>query len=173
MVDPTWKENCPACGTKVDVNQLGQVYGHSGVNGCPYSGTSDLARQGIYPLKFDYRPVITAAAAYVDDCDGATIRYELEYDPKIGEYISLRTADGDVFGIAEITNVFEGELREVFKLVKRAKARYTFSKSSDLKEAMNGYYGEEIDYDTRVVGLTYSPWIANCYKDGPAIKDGV
>lgn len=173
MVDPTWKTTCPACGAKVDENQMGQVYGHKGVTGCPYSGTGSLQRQHIYPLKFDYRPVITATAAYMDDGLAATIRYGLESEkrPAAGEYISMRTADGDVFGIAKAGTVEDATLRHAFRQVRNSKARYSFDRSSDLKEAMNGYYDTDIDYDTEMTHILYRPHIPGVYRDKPPAND--
>lgn len=173
MVDPTWTEQCPACGYDAQVNQLGQTYGHKGATGCPYSGTGPLVRQHIYPLKFDYFPVITAAAAYIENGNAATIRYDLEQAPAAGEYISMRTADGDVFGIAKVHRDIRGTLSEVFTEVRKAKARYWYRRSSGLVEAMNGYYGEDIGPDTSVVGFIYEPHIPGCFKSGPPVFDRV
>lgn len=164
MTDPTVASTCPACGIRASVNQMGQVYGHTARNGCPYAGTGPVERQGIYPLKFDYGPVITAAAAYIDDCNAATIRYGLDDLPAGVTYLSLRTADGDPFGIARVKETHESVLNAVFHTIQRSKCRYGYENVDRCRDALNGYYDDEIELSSEVTGLIYTPWIANCFK---------
>lgn len=157
MVDPTWKTTCPACGDRVPKNQMGQIYGHQGMNGCPYSGNRGLLNQHIFPLKFDYFPVMTAVASYLGDQPAATIRYGLEEPPAAGEFLSLRTADGDVFGYAKVHGTMRGTVYDAIRWVRDREAHYSHSGSEDLLDALNGYYDDEITPDTEVVGILYTP----------------
>lgn len=170
MVDPTHLTACPACGYRASANQLGQVYPHGGVTGCPYSGTGALRRQGVFPLKFATRPAITAAAAYIDGGTATTIRYDLddEQRPEGGDYLSLRDVDADPFGIATVERTLDGPLNHVFTVVRDSPARHGINRSQHLVEAMNGYYDTvDIDYETTVTAVFYDPHITDCYRDEP------
>lgn len=173
MVDPTWKTECPACGYETDENQLGQLYGHRGVNGCPYSGNGRIQAAGVYPLKFDTDPMLTAAAAYVDDCDAATIRYECDIVPQ-HDFISLRDTDDDPHGIGRIQEQITGPLIEVFGHVWNAEGvRYGHEEESSLLAALNGYYSDEIGHQTEVTAVIYTPWLRRTFTDRMPIEDGV
>lgn len=173
MVDPTTRTECPACGHAAPTNQMGQTYGHSGINGCPYAGTGPVERQLIYPLKFDYLPIITATAAYMDDGLAATIRFALDPErrPAAGEYISLRTVEDEVFGIARVEEDRIGTVKDVARDVWRSKARYPHDSGQQIVDVLNGYYEDDIDLDTEVFAILYAPHITDCYRKEPPALD--
>lgn len=161
MVDPTWGKECPACGYSAQVNQMGQMYGHEGATGCPHQGSRFTPRRsGIYPLKFDTRPAITATLAHKEDWEAATIRYDWEHADLIvtGEHLSLRDGYGDPFGIGEVKGLARGPAREVLKKTWDSSARYPLGSGDELLAAMDRYYGEgTVTLDTEVLGIIYEP----------------
>lgn len=163
MVDPTWTETCPACGyERASVNQMGQMYGHAGVTGCPHSGSRfDPVRSGVYPLKYDVRPAITATLAYKEDGLAATIRYDWEYADHIeeGEFVSLRDRQGDPFGIGRVAVLHRGTTSDVLKSVWDGDARYPIGSSDELLSTLNHYYEDAITLSTEVLAVEYAPTI--------------
>lgn len=157
MVDPTTTSPCPVCGYAADVNQLGQTYGHSGVNRCPYSGSLDPLRQDIYPLKFDVQPAVKAGVAYERGERAMTARYGFEHDLECGDHLSLRDTDGDPFGHAPVVAVEEVTLNEVRRTAAEYNAVYSLREMPTLLERMNGYYEVELDWGTDVEAIVFVP----------------
>lgn len=153
---------CPACGLEVMTTLEGEVYSHADVIDCNYSGDAPITDMGIFPMKFEYRPLINLTAAYMAGEKAATIRYGDYSDLTTGDRISIRTGNGDVVGVGTVEGVSVGNVASMYAYILETKVRYPIKDVDSLISRLNEYYDEEIRADTRVRCIVFTPSLAHC-----------
>ena len=136
----------------------------------PRDGACNPMKEMQINLKFDYRPLMVAAAAYVDHCYAATIRYELEDVQAFnrGVHFGILTSGGDRVGTGRPVETVTGSVEEVFGHIRKSRdVRYGSKSTEETVESLGGYYDDEITKQTEVTGLVYTPRFEWMYTDHP------
>jgi len=86
----------------------------------------------------------------------ATVRYNDEKDITEGDLLKFTVPDGTPFERARVTNVEIAEVRNVPDLIRRMNgAKHGAPDWQELKDALNGYYDDEIHATTMVKVIVF------------------
>lgn len=93
----------------------------------------------------------------IDGLKDATVRVGLERGFEEGQHIELRTPEGNVFGYAEIVDVYEPRLGAAwFDMTAVDDRNHPADSTTDLLDRLRSHYpGQKIDLDTRVTVIYF------------------
>lgn len=95
----------------------------------------------------------------IDGQEDATVRYELERDISEGDLLKMLTPNGNVFGYADVEDVFTAELRHAFFDMTTADGRsHPATGTFDLQDRLNVHYQDEVATTDEVTVIEFDLW---------------